>query len=223
MQQKILIGLIVTLIIVVFIPTYWAMEPGRQEAARIRQQTEAVERGAKLYSSVCATCHGAQGEGIVGPALKGTQLDDDTLQKFIARGIPGTAMPAWGKEDGGPFHQQQIKDLATFIKNWDKVLSETPASLTSPQQTMPSTTETTATDGSKIFANRCSSCHGVNRQGTSGLAPALTPESLAALNDTTIKDTILNGRSGTAMPVFKGTLSPEEIDALLQFIKYTLP
>ena len=119
MQQKIWIGLILTLIIVIFIPVYWAMEPGRQEAARLRQETEAAERGAGLYSSACATCHGAQGEGVVGPALRGTQLDDKTLQKFIARGVPGTAMPAWDKEDGGPFHQQQITDLVTFIKNWE--------------------------------------------------------------------------------------------------------
>src|SRR3989337_2351519 len=102
MQQKILIGLIMTLIIVVFVPVYWAMEPGRQEAARLRQQTEASERGGKLYSEVCAICHGTQGEGTVGPALKGTQADDDTLQKIIVRGVPGTVMPAWGKEDGGP-------------------------------------------------------------------------------------------------------------------------
>ena len=81
MQQKIWIGLILTLIIVIFIPVYWAMEPGRQETARLRQQTEAAKRGAELYRSGCATCHGAQGEGRVGPALKGTRLDDKTLQK----------------------------------------------------------------------------------------------------------------------------------------------
>lgn len=220
MQQKILIGLILTLIIAIFIPVYWAMEPGRQEAARLRQQTEAAERGAKLYSSVCATCHGLQGEGVVGPALKGTQLDDKTLRKFIARGVPGTAMPAWGKEDGGPFHQQQLTDLVTFIKNWESI-----ARVTSPppHQTAPSATEPTAIDASKIFADKCSACHGKEREGISGLGPALTPERLATLSDAEIKETILNGRSGTVMPAFKGTLSPEQIDTLLQFIKYTSP
>ncbi len=49
MQQKILIGLVLTLIIVIFIPLYWAAEPGRQEAARERQQAEAVEREARPY------------------------------------------------------------------------------------------------------------------------------------------------------------------------------
>ena len=216
MQQKIWIGLILTLIIVIFIPVYWAMEPGRQEAARLRQQTEAAERGAGLYSSVCATCHGARGEGVVGPALKGIQADDDTLEKFIARGVPGTAMPAWGKEDGGPFHQQQITDLVTFIKNWDSTPS---VALTPSRRTTPAITPTTTIDASKIFAEKCSGCHGKNREGVSGLAPSLTPDRLADLSDTKLKETILNGRSGTVMPAFKYTLSPEQIDALLQFIK----
>ena len=66
-------------------------------------------------------------------------------------------------------------------------------------------------------------CHGPNQQGVSGLGPALTLESLAELSDTEIRDTILNGRSGTAMVAFKGSLSPEEIDVLLQLIKYTSP
>lgn len=220
MQQKILIGLILTLIVVIFIPVYWAMEPARQEAARLRQQNEAAERGATLYDSVCATCHGVQGEGIVGPALRGTQLDDATLQKFIARGVPGTAMPPWGKEEGGPFHKEQVKDLATFIKNWHSVrpVTETP----SKQVTSPATETTTAIDASRIFVDRCSACHGKNREGVSGLGPALTPERLNARSDTEIKDTISNGRAGTAMPNFKGILTLEQIDALTRFIK-TIP
>ncbi len=220
MQHKILIGLILTLIVVIFIPVYWAMEPGRQEAALLRQQTEAAERGAKLYSEFCSTCHGVQGEGKVGPALKGTQLDVKTLQKFIVRGVPGTAMPAWGKEDGGPLHQQQITDLVAFIKNWESVPSATPVP---SNQTAPSATEPTAIDASKVFADRCSGCHGKNREGISGLGPALTLERLSSLSDAKIKETILSGRSGTVMPAFKDTLGPEQIDALLQFIKNTPP
>jgi mono/diheme cytochrome c family protein len=55
------------------------------------------------------------------------------------------------------------------------------------------------------------------------LGPALTPDSLATLSDTEIKDTISNGRVDTVMPPWKDTLSSEEIDALVQFIKYTSP
>lgn len=220
MQQKILIGLILTVIIVIFIPVYWAMEPGRQEAARLRQQTEAVERGVKLYASSCTVCHGARGEGVVGPALKGTRLDAGALAKIIARGVRGTAMTAWSDEEGGPLKKHQINDLVTFIKNWDSVPT---IILTPSQQTTPPVAETAAIDGSKIFADKCSGCHGKNREGISGLGLPLIPERLSALSDTKIKETILNGRSGTVMPAFKAILSPGQIDALLHFIKYTPP
>jgi cbb3-type cytochrome c oxidase subunit III len=215
MQQKILIGFILTFIIVIFVPVYWAMEPGRQEAARIRQQTEAVERGAATYSSVCANCHGAQGEGMVGPALKGTSLDDDALAKIIVRGIPGTAMTAWGDEDGGPLKSHQIDDLVNFIKHWE--------SAPPPKPTLPLPTTPPTIDAYQSYASSCAVCHGVNRQGVSALGPALTPESLAKLSDAEIRDVILNGRAGTPMPAFKSTLSTDAIDALLQFIKNASP
>ena len=76
---------------------------------------------------------------------------------------------------------------------------------------------------SELYATNCAACHGGNRQGVSGLGPALTPQRLAALSDTEIRDTILNGRPDTPMPPWKDILSAEEIDALLQFIKYTSP
>lgn len=124
MQQKILIGLALTLTIVIFIAIYWATEAGRQEAASERQRAEAVERGAGLYISNCALCHGFQGEGGIGPRLQGTQLDEDVLERIIARGVPGTAMSAWSEEDGGPYKRHEIRDLVTFIKNWDSALLE---------------------------------------------------------------------------------------------------
>ena len=99
-----------TLIIAIGIPLYWATAAGRQEAARERQQAEAVGRGAELYSLACASCHGSKGEGKIGPALKGSTLDRNVLEKIIARGIAGTAMSAFGEEDGGPLKRHQIKD-----------------------------------------------------------------------------------------------------------------
>ncbi|MBI4243409.1 MAG: cytochrome c, partial [Planctomycetes bacterium] len=75
----------------------------------------------------------------------------------------------------------------------------------------------------KLFATNCAVCHGEKRQGISGLAPALTPTSLTKLSDAEVRSAILKGRSNTAMAGFEGRLSSEEIDALLQFVKYTLP
>ena len=98
-----------------------------------------------------------------------------------------------------------------------------PAETTPPVlgTTTPAGTTTTPASGKDLFAAKCAACHGVNRQGIPGFAPALTQDSLAKLTDTDIKNAISDGRAGTAMPSFKASLSTEQIDAVLQFIKST--
>lgn len=44
---------------------------------------------ASTYKSKCAGCHGAQGEGKVGPKLAGTSLSEDDIVKVLtAGGLP---------------------------------------------------------------------------------------------------------------------------------------
>ncbi len=185
-----------------------------------------MARGAELYTLQCAVCHGSAGEGTIGPALKGSPLDDNALEKTITRGIAGTAMPAMGEEDGGSLKKHQIKDLVTFILNWNQSLIESPPVPVPTPAPAPSPTPSPVAptvNADELYASKCAVCHGAKRQGVSGLGSALTPESLTVPSYTEIRDTILNGKSNTAMPPFKGTLSQEEIDALVQLIKDTSP
>ena len=50
MQRSIILGFILTLIIVIFFPVYWATEPQRQAGAATRFQSEAAGRGAARYT-----------------------------------------------------------------------------------------------------------------------------------------------------------------------------
>jgi mono/diheme cytochrome c family protein len=221
LQQKILIGLVLTLFIVVFIPAYWATESSRQEAARQRLLSEAIERGSELYVTQCAACHGAGGQGGVGSALRGTQLPGDALAKTITRGIPGTAMPAFGAEEGGPLKEHQIADLVTFIKNWEKAASETAEA--AAEEPGPEAAPQATPDAIALYKANCAACHGPARQGIPQFAPALTPESLDSLTDAEIRKAIADGVAGTAMLGFGDRLGSEEIDALVQFLKNTQP
>ncbi len=92
-----------------------------------------------------------------------------------------------------------------------------------PAPTPTPTPTPSAIAANELYVTNCAACHRANRQGVSGLGPALTPQSLAERSDPTIRETISEGRPGTNMPPWKGTLSAEEIDALIQFIKYTAP
>ncbi len=98
-----------------------------------------------------------------------------------------------------------------------------PIPVPTPRPATPPSSTPLAIDASKLYATNCAPCHGDNRHGIYDLGGTLIPESLAARSDTAIQQTISEGIPYTAMPAFKDTLSPEEIDALVQFIKYTSP
>jgi len=73
-----------------------------------------AEDGAALYKSKCAMCHGAAGEGKVGPALKGTKLTDAQVADLLTKGEAGKKAPH-GKAVAG-LTEEQAKAVATFVK-----------------------------------------------------------------------------------------------------------
>lgn len=75
-------------------------------------------RGGTLYDENCAVCHGANGEGRVGATLArgwaGIRADL-TVSTVIAKGVTGSAMPAWSQANGGPLSDTDVADLTAFI------------------------------------------------------------------------------------------------------------
>jgi mono/diheme cytochrome c family protein len=45
-----------------------------------------AQDGAATYKAKCAGCHGAEGQGKVGPALKGTSLSADQITDLLTKG-----------------------------------------------------------------------------------------------------------------------------------------
>jgi mono/diheme cytochrome c family protein len=211
MDKKVVIGLVLTLIIIIFIPVYWATEGGRQQAALERQKAEAMERGAHIYVAQCARCHGEAGEGLVGPALKDTALDKESLEKIIARGAAGGAMPAWGEEDGGPLKKHQIWDLVTFLQNWDSSLLERVIAEVKGI-TPPTTPGDLVAAGKQLFSANCAVCHGQNAEGTN-IAPTLV-----GVEEAAILKQVREG--GESMPPFStDQLSDEDLSKIVEFLK----
>lgn len=73
--------------------------------------------------------------------------------------------------------------------------------------------EETAINAADIFSQRCSGCHGTDREGAN--APALLPNVLTK-DPSVYVNTITNG-SGP-MPSWESRLSADEINALVEFI-----
>jgi mono/diheme cytochrome c family protein len=77
--------------------------------------------GAQLYAARCAMCHGAKAEGVaglgtallVGPAAART---DAARAALIAAGVPGTAMPAFAIERGGPLKAEDIDAVGRWLR-----------------------------------------------------------------------------------------------------------
>lgn len=71
-------------------------------------ETDAVS----LYKQHCASCHGDNREGTLGPTLKGSAKSDAELFKIISHGVEANGMPAFGSS----LDEQKIWKLATLIK-----------------------------------------------------------------------------------------------------------
>jgi mono/diheme cytochrome c family protein len=151
-------ALLFAAVIAVALPIYWLHEPSRQHEAINYFDKNAAERGEVLFSNatmprydptqslLCATCHGAKGQG--GPVpfqLNGQSViwhapplntvflrftedpdcinidDRDTLTcavtDIITNGRPGTPMPPWGVAGGGSKNDQSIQDLIAYLRS----------------------------------------------------------------------------------------------------------
>jgi mono/diheme cytochrome c family protein len=94
--------------------------------------------GAGYFEQRCTTCHGPQGEGVDGPALRNDTFvkngTDQDIFNVIANGRPNTKMPAWAQENAGPFTNDQINAVVGYIKTLQGV-AELPAATPMPQST----------------------------------------------------------------------------------------
>ena len=68
-----------------------------------------------------------------------------------------------------------------------------------------------------LLQQDCGSCHGLQFKG--GLGPPLLPDHLRGKSDSLLVDTILNGRTGTAMPPWRALLTESEAAWLVERLR----
>ena len=73
----------------------------------------------------------------------------------------------------------------------------------------------------RLVRQDCGSCHGL--QLTGGLGPALLPSTLADKPATSLVATILGGRKGTAMPPWRGMLTEQEAQWIVERLQTEFP
>ncbi len=189
-------------------------------------------RGETLYATYCSACHGSDGVGaIVRNAKEATAIDqarelltpslrnidtlgvssDAYLRSIVDHGRRGTSMPAWGS-DGG-LSSDEIDLIVGFIRRWEPRAAD---------QSYITASRGEAHYGAALFRANCAACHGSNGQGGDiGISlRSSTFQSIAS--DEFIAETIIHGRSNTAMPSWK-EFDNREVSDLLAFIRQWQP
>ena len=77
-----------------------------------------AEDGAALYKSKCAMCHGAAGEGKVGPSLQKTSMTEAQIADLVANGAAGKKVPHAKGVNG--VSADQAKAIATYVASLKK-------------------------------------------------------------------------------------------------------
>lgn len=83
--------------------------------ARDAGDANVTQHGAEIFASKCASCHTADGRGLIGPNLTDLfQLHGTTRMDIfntVRAGVVGTAMPAWGEQMAA----SDVVSVASFV------------------------------------------------------------------------------------------------------------
>lgn len=115
-------GLVLMVIMVAAFPIYRVLEPDRRADAAEERMTELAAQGDELFALTCSGCHGPEGRGrSTAPTLNSKEFlqsaVDEQISSLIATGVPGTQMSAYSLDFGGPFTDEQIVALTTYLRS----------------------------------------------------------------------------------------------------------
>ena len=236
-------GVALSLFSAVFVAAYWVIEPARINDKTDEFYMDSVDQGRALFSTNCATCHGADAGGGSAPNpydadapwpapnlsnIQARYAESDIVtdvEHFITttikQGRPGTPMPAWGSAYQGPMNDLQIQSIVDYllaIQN-DQVAGPDAQAF-----------EGALGDGEAVYTNNCARCHGAELQGQVG--PQLQnvferygwqegDEEARGAVEETIRGTLMNGRyvpTGAMMPSFANVLTDDAMSAVIDYI-----
>ncbi len=158
--------------------------------------------GSYLYAQNCASCHGLQGSRIPVAPLDSRQFIErlgPTLDHSVSEGKG--AMPAWGRELGGPLTPRQVQAVSNYLRS----------GLGAPSQA--------SLQGKDLYVKNCASCHGEKGNRLPGL-PLHSKEYLESLGQAKLVDAIAQG-SGIMLAFGEekgGPLGPPQVQAIAQYL-----
>lgn len=160
-----------------------------------------------LYAENCAGCHGAGEQGGAAIALSNPVYlaiaDDAAIRKAIAKGVPGTAMPAFAESAGGMLADKQIEVITSGIRSrWSQ-----PGIL--HRANPPSYAAKSAgniSHGELAYKSYCESCHGPAGHGGAKGSSVTDDSFLALVSDQGLRTIVIVGRPELGAPDWRGNV-----------------
>jgi mono/diheme cytochrome c family protein len=172
----------------------------------------------------CAGCHGTEGKGAaaieLGNPVYLAIVDDATISRVTANGVPGTAMPAFAQSSGGMLTTEQIDVIVTGIRShWAKpdiLRGENPPPYSTQAHGDP-------IRGANVFAVYCSSCHGAGGRDGPSASSIVDASYLALVSDQNLRTNVIVGRPDLGAPDWRGDapgkqLSPEDVTDVVSWL-----
>jgi mono/diheme cytochrome c family protein len=115
-------GLVFMVLLLAGFIAYRVREPGLRRSATRAQTASYTSIGSEIFAANCAQCHGkdATGGGSA-PTLNSREFlkntTDNQIFALVSGGVSGTAMPAWSLDYGGTFTDEQVRQVATYLRS----------------------------------------------------------------------------------------------------------
>src|SRR5262249_6567046 len=128
----------------------------------------------------------------------------DVLRQVAAKGVPGTAMPAFAKQAGGSLTDKQIDALVEGMKSrWGRTDEFKDVAL--PPYSLQDAISNGSgpgdpARGTEVFSANCAQCHGVDGRGGAKAGSVVDPNFLALASDQSLRTTTIVGRQDLGMP-----------------------
>lgn len=167
------------------------------------QAQDLVKQGENVFNKSCATgyCHGARGANSGAPRLAARGFDQDFISNTVTRGVPGTAMPAFGTT----LSRADLTAVVAYVGSLNGLTSSTRI------DRGPSAVKLSgdAARGRDLFSDavrsfgRCSTCHEIGGIGIPVATPiAKVPADIAALKALATLEVSTAALGAESMPAF---------------------
>ncbi len=203
--------------------------PGRPGPGPEVGRPDAVMNFDVLYRQNCSACHGPDGWGgaafpLADPVYLAL-VDNATLRKVVANGVPNSLMPAFARSAGGMLTARQVNAIVQGMRQqWAKPgilagIKPPPYAASAPGDPR---------RGAGAYQTFCASCHGLDGKGGAKASSIVDGSYLGLVSDQELRTDVMCGRPRLGAPDWRNDvpgrpMTAQEISDVVAFLASKRP